>query len=264
MSSEELRAEADQALLNGSATTFDWDRPKGRPFWLLMFVLLSVVGHGACFYLFRVVYPQQKRELLKPMKITVLDPSDPMTAGVLSRIDDRVVSFDSRITLDLPGEPAEGSPESEIRRTELYVPFYKNYRPQMLKLPPLDEEQGARLFPTGRVFLPLPENVSLKPPPLPAQSPPSAPSVTVRWEGPARPVVAAFEWSEDAITRRPADVYHSTVHIGVDRAGRVVHALPESGAGAEMDAAILSGLRAMRFGEGSGETVDWGWVEVRW
>ena len=69
-----------------SAFIFDWVKRAKRPFWITAFIFLSLLGHVLCFYLFSVVYPPQKRELLNALEVTVLDSSDPQAQSFLIRI----------------------------------------------------------------------------------------------------------------------------------------------------------------------------------
>ncbi len=237
--------------------TFDWRRGGSRPFWLLLFLILSVAGHALCFSLFQVVYPPQKRELIQSVEVTVLDPADPLTRDVLSRIDDRAVALDARTTLALQGQPME---ESAVR----FRPFFRGYRPRLRTLPPLDTGESGSLLPAGSVVLP---PVAAAPPRrAPAGGPGAAspPDIQLRWQADRRELSKGFEWQPGAPPVRPPDVDQAAIYIGIDRTGMVVHALPEQGVGLEMDAAILSALRAMRFAPEGGGGIDWAWATVRW
>ncbi len=238
--------------------TFDWSK-KGwrRPFWLLFFVGASFIVHSAGFYFFRVVYPPQKRELLSAFSVTVLDPAQPLTRDVLSRIDDRVVAFDARGTLDLPGSNHE---ESAVH----FRPFFRDYEPALRELPPPGGAGEMSLFPKGRLFMPPPSTAKTT---VPAADPESGffrPTASIRWQGGGREVLRRFEWVPQGGMIRPPDIDCSVVYVGVDRSGRVIHALTEKGAGLEIDMAIYRAVRAMRFSKSEAPGLDWAWITVRW
>jgi hypothetical protein len=237
--------------------TFDWKRSASRPFWLMFFLVISVAGHVVCFSLFRVVYPPQKRELIQSLEVTVLDPSDPLTRDVLSRIDDRAVVLDARSALDLPGLSMA---ESEVR----FQPFFQNYRPQLRELPPFGSGGSAPLLPPGSVVLPPIAGATAATPPAITAPLALQPIVEFRWQDEAREIVEPFDWSPVTPVQRPAEIDQTVLYIGIDRFGHVLHALPERGAGVEMDAAVLRALRAMRFAAKDAEAIDWAWATVRW
>lgn len=235
--------------------TFDWKRSGRRPFWLLFFILLSIVGHAACFYLFRVVYPPQKRELVSAVEVTILDPSDPATRRVLARIDDRVVALDSR-----------GIPESLAAITgsgTRFRPFFEGYQPELRELPRFELESRIPFFPSGNLFLPPIDSANRE---LPSKVPaaPFKPVASIRWVASIRQVLRDFEWTPVATVQRPVENDEALFYIGIDRFGKVVHAIPEKSAGALMDAALLISLRQMRFSPVKYRGIDWAWVTFRW
>jgi len=235
--------------------TFDWKRSGRRPFWLLFFILLSSVGHAACFYLFRVVYPPQKRELISAAEVIILNSSDPLTRRVLNRIDDRVVALDSR-----------GAPESSGAMTASgtrFRPFFEGYQPKLRELPRFELDARPPLFPPGSLFLPSIDPGHRKSPSK-VSATPFKPVASIRWVAGKRQILRGFEWLPLAEVQRPAENDESLFYIGVDRLGQVVHALPEQSAGALMDAALLTCLRQMRFSPVKYRVADWAWVTVRW
>ena len=249
---EEARAARD-------GLTFDWRARNGRPFWLFLFIVLSIVGHVACFYLFQVVYPPQERELLRPVEVTVLDPDDPLSRHVLSRIDDRVVAFDARVSFELPGEE---EPASEVR----LHPSFEGYQPKLKQLPPPSRELGE-LFVAGNLYLPTPAGAAVETLQEPLESPPVRPVATLRWQGEPREVLLPFEWEPETPPARSEEIESAVFLLGVDGAGRVVHCLPDQSAGGEMDALLIPALQRMEFTarpSASGQSVDWVWADILW
>ena len=251
----------EEAREQRGGLTFDWSLKKGRPFWLVFFILLSVFGHAAAFYLFQVVYPPQKRELLRPMEVTVLDPRDPLSRHVLSRIDDRVVAFDARATLEIPGEEM---PSSTVR----FHPFFEGYEPSLRELPPL-RTRPSGLFVPGKLYLPAPSGAKVEPV-VPPKAAPISPLVHFEWEGEARAVLTPFPWDPAKAPARPDDetgnaVYDALYYLGIDVTGRVAHCLPDQSAGAEMDALIMPAIEAMEFAASPRKRgIEWVWAHVSW
>ncbi len=240
----------------GRELTFDWRGRGGRPFWLALFVGLSLAGHVAGFYLFQVVYPPGERELRRPVEVTVLDPSEPLTGAVLRSIDDRVLSYDARSTLPLASEPSS----AEAVR---FRPVFEGYNPPLKELPNEGEAGEQIVLHPGRVYLP--PVAAPSPPPPAAELPPPAPSLQLRWVGAERAVLRDFAWDGSDEVARGADSNRAVFMIGIAAAGQVQHAVPDESAGAEMDAALYRCLKAMRFepSEPGGE-VAWARAIIRW
>ena len=235
--------------------TFDWQPSGRRPFWLLFFILLSCIGHLLCFYLFRVVYPPQKRELVSATVVTILDPSDLLTSRVLARIDDRVLALDASENM--------GSLESLTGSGIRFSPFFEGHQPQLRELPKFEPEARAPLFPAGGLFLPPVASAKKKLPPKVSEGS-FKPTASIQWNGRDREVSRDFEWIPSDEIQRPVDNDESLFYVGVDRFGQVMHAIPEQSAGSQMDAALLRALRKMRFSPVEYRMIDWAWITFRW
>ena len=239
----------------GSALTFDWQQSGRRPFWLLFFIVLSCIGHLVCFYLFRVVYPPQKRELVSAASVTILDPSDLLTSRVLARIDDRVLALDASENM--------GSLESLTGSGIRFSPFFEGHQLQLRELPKFEPEARSLLFPAGGLFLPPVSSASKE---LPAKVSEASfkPMAGIQWIGRDREVSRDFEWVPSDEIQRPVDNDESLFYVGVDRFGQVLHAIPEQSAGSQMDSALLTALRKMRFSPVEYRMIDWAWITFRW
>lgn len=235
--------------------TFDWKGSGRRPFWLLFFILLSCIGHLACFYLFRVVYPPQKRELVSAAVVTILDPSDLLTSRVIARIDDRVLALDSSDNMD----SLESLTASGIR----FSPFFEGYQPQLRELPRFEIESRSSLFPAGSLFLPPIDSVNGELPPKVSKAS-FKPMANIQWHDRDREVLRDFEWIPSDEMQRPVDNDEALFYVGVDRFGQVIHAIPEQSVGAEMDSVMLTALRQMRFSPVKYPMIDWAWITFRW
>ena len=109
---------------HGFVSIFDWIKRAKRPFWFIFFGVISLVVHIACFYLFSIVYPDQKRSTLRPMEITVLDLDNPKSKSIMNQIDDRLIVLDQELdSVTLVSD----LPESGIK----FQPFFKDYSPKL-------------------------------------------------------------------------------------------------------------------------------------
>ena len=103
---------------DGFISIFDWINRARRPFWIIFFVIISLVAHVVCFYLFSVVYPEQKRSTLKPMEITILDLDNPKSKSIMNQIDDRLIILDQDVNSVIAvNEPLKSGVE--------FKPFFK-------------------------------------------------------------------------------------------------------------------------------------------
>ena len=176
---------------------------------------------------------------------------------MLSRIDDRVVAFDARGALDLPGTMHE---ESAVH----FRPMFRDYEPALRELPPPGGAGEASLFPKGRLFMPPPRSGKARVAAADPESDFFQPIASIRWEGRERELLRGFEWVPQEGVNRPPHIDRSVVYIGVDRSGHVTHALTEQGAGPEIDMAIYRAVRGMSFSKSATSGMDWAWITVRW
>jgi hypothetical protein len=51
---------------------FQWDSPKGRRLTIAMFLILSVIAHAFCFYVFQIVYPPTVALTPPPARVTLI------------------------------------------------------------------------------------------------------------------------------------------------------------------------------------------------
>ena len=235
--------------------TFNWKESGRRPFWLLFFILLSCVGHLVCFYLFRVVYPPQKRELVSAATVTILDSSDLLTSQVLAKINDRILALDGSDNM----EALSALTDTGIR----FRPFFEGYQPPLRELPRFETDVKASFFPAGGLFLPPINSRAGKLPPQTSEVL-FKPVVSIDWEDRERKVLREFEWMPTVEVQRPLDSDECLFYVGVDRFGQVIHALPEQSAGGLMDSELLIALRKMRFASAEYSMIDWAWISFRW
>jgi len=123
MSSVALQVPAEPLL-------FSWDSPRRRRTTLALFVVLSLMAHGMCFYLFQIVYPTPVALLPPPARITFIAPDSEEGRTLLRWIDaeDPAVAF---TTLPAPGARLGALPKTE------HLPSYSTVEPILKELPPL-------------------------------------------------------------------------------------------------------------------------------
>ena len=109
---------------------FTWDSPQRQKTMLAVFLMLSVVAHALCFYVFQIVYPTPVAVLPPPARITFITPDSEEGRTLLRWIDaeDPAVAFTTN--------PAPGAKLGALPKTE-HVPSYSTVRPLLKELPPL-------------------------------------------------------------------------------------------------------------------------------
>src|SRR5262245_9195128 len=81
---------------------FSWDFPRRRRATLAIFVVLSLMAHAMCFYLFQIIYPTPVALLPPPARITFIAPDSEEGRTLLRWVDaeDHAVAF---TTYPVPG-----------------------------------------------------------------------------------------------------------------------------------------------------------------
>src|SRR5437868_12335773 len=100
---------------------FSWDSPERRRAMLAVFLVLSLVAHALCFYVFQIVYPTPVSVLPPPARITFITPDSEEGRTLLRWIDaeDPAVAFTTN--------PAPGARLGALPKTE-HVPFYSTVK----------------------------------------------------------------------------------------------------------------------------------------
>ena len=109
---------------------FVWDHPRRRMTMLAAFLVLSLIAHALCFYVFQIVYPAPVALLPPPGRVTFIAPRSEEGRTLLRWIDaeDPAVAF----TTDL----APGARVGALPKTE-HLPSYSTVEPILKELPPL-------------------------------------------------------------------------------------------------------------------------------
>jgi hypothetical protein len=109
---------------------FSWDSPRRQRTMLAAFLVLSLVAHALCFYVFQIVYPTPIGLLPPPARVTFIAPDSEEGRTLLRWIDaeDPAVAFTTH--------PAPGARLGALTRTE-HLPSYSTSEPILKELSPL-------------------------------------------------------------------------------------------------------------------------------
>ena len=109
---------------------FSWDSPRRQRTMLAAFLMLSLVAHALCFYVFQIVYPTPVALLPPPARVTFIAPDSEEGRTLLRWIDaeDPAVAFTTH--------PAPGARLGTLPKAE-HLPSYSTIQPILKELPPL-------------------------------------------------------------------------------------------------------------------------------
>src|SRR5215813_11802817 len=109
---------------------FGWDSPRQQKTVLATFLVLSLVAHALCFYVFQIVYPTPVALLPPPARVTFIAPDSEEGRTLLRWIDaeDPAVAFTTH--------PAPGATLGALPKTE-HLPSYPTVGPMLKGLPTL-------------------------------------------------------------------------------------------------------------------------------
>jgi len=110
---------------------FSWERPQSERLAIAGFLVLSLLAHAFCFYLFQIVYPPTVSLLPPPARISVISSSSEEGRSLLRWIDaeDPALAF---ATQQPPEARLHALPKVE------YVPSYFGVEPALKEVPRLD------------------------------------------------------------------------------------------------------------------------------
>jgi len=109
---------------------FSWDSPRQRKTMLAALLVLSLMAHALCFYVFQIVYPTPVALLPPPGRVTFIASDSEEGRTLLRWIDaeDPAVAFTTH--------PAPGARLAALPKTE-HLPSYSAVEPILKELPPL-------------------------------------------------------------------------------------------------------------------------------
>lgn len=241
-----------------AAPTLIFDDKKSRiSAWRLpLFLFLSLLGHAAVFYLFKVVTPTSTRDIPREHTVVMLRGVDPIVEELL---------------LSLEGRSPAGLRVKSIANPDIALD----------KLPTLAYRSSfAGYTPTIRFNWqspesPLPGLVNAHLPMLPKSPAPALPSVTIPAEAPpvtpvlvlssrlkSRGLARPAAWPKDlSAPEELAEVHQFT--LGIHSSGRVDYCLTGEKA---PPVALHQAVKALRFrpAPSLNAPIDWGTIEVHW
>src|SRR5262249_19369879 len=114
----------------GEPLLFGWESPRRRGTMIAAFIVLSLVAHALCFYVFQIVYPTPVALLPPPARVTCISPDSEEGRALLRWIDaeDPAVAF---TTHPVPGAKLGALPKTE------HLPSYSTVGPVLKDLPAL-------------------------------------------------------------------------------------------------------------------------------
>jgi hypothetical protein len=246
---------------NASPLVFHWKRPAPRSLGLAAWVMLTLVGMAAFFYLFKVAYPQAHRFTPVPQQISVLNPDDPAHQALLNRVRDQDY-------LVITGNEDSSREIHLVDHVPVFHPSYEKHDFQLQDLPRTKiKVLPARVLDPTAPVLPPPDLTGMKPPGAPAANPAPAPPLALGFSG---------ELSKRHLLNPPdlsslqiADPSSWRFHIGVQPDGRVSYALPlATGDEQKTTQSLLALLTKLKFEPAASatgpESVVWSIVTLHW
>ncbi len=241
---------------NGFVSIFDWIKRAKRPFWFIFFGVISLVVHIACFYLFSIVYPDQKRSTLRPMEIMVLDLDNPKSKSIMNQIDDRLIVLDQELD---SATLVSDLPESGIK----FQPFFKDYSPKLKEFVANANKPEESLIDFSQFQLPpvsgsnlIGKNIQLKKN--------EKPNIVFTWESESREIIKDLNWSQNQELISANLEGELVMQIGINRFGVITHLFPEKSVSQSFENKVIKALKEIRFSQTTAEMISWATVEISW
>jgi hypothetical protein len=109
---------------------FSWAPPRKRRRALIVFLILSLLLHALCFYIFQIVYPPTVALMPPPARVILISPDDPESLALLRWVEAE--------------DPALTTTTQRLSETKSLVlplvqhrPFYASHQPKLKIHPPL-------------------------------------------------------------------------------------------------------------------------------
>ena len=109
---------------------FSWAPPRKRRRALIVFLILSLLLHALCFYIFQIVYPPTVALMPPPARVTLISPDDPQSLALLRWVeaeDPALTTTTQRLT----------ETKSLVLPPVQHRPSYASHQPKLKTLPPL-------------------------------------------------------------------------------------------------------------------------------
>jgi hypothetical protein len=112
---------------------FSWAPPRKRLRALVVFLILSLLLHALCFYIFQIVYPPTVALMPPPERVTLISPDDPESLALLRWVEAEDPAL-TTTTQRLPETKSLVLPPLQHR------PSYATHQPKLKTLPPLQPD----------------------------------------------------------------------------------------------------------------------------
>ena len=234
---------------------FSWDSPRQQKAVLAIFLVLSLVAHALCFYVFQIVYPPPVALLPPPARVIFIAPESEEGRTLLRWIDaeDPALGF---TTHPPPNAKLRALPKTE------HVPSYYALHPVLKEIPALNPDLR---IPSSRT-----------PGAVRALSPKSASSVA-----PSRTAISfSRELDQFGVPSVPQSRFAASVEqtpealrfrVGVNDFGEIRYSFPINSSGdPALDEQARLQLVRSRFSPGkatggrSGSSLVWGLATIQW
>ena len=130
-----MSAYASPARIATAPLIFSWAPPRKRRRALIVFLILSLLLHALCFYVFQIVYPPTVALLPPPARMTLISPDNPESLALLRWVEAE--------------DPALATTTQRASEAKAFVlppnehhPFYATHQPKLRTLPPLAPDLG--------------------------------------------------------------------------------------------------------------------------
>ena len=125
-----MSAYASPARTATAPLIFSWAPPRKRRLALIVFLILSLLLHALCFYIFQIVYPPTVALLPPPARMTLISPDNSESLALLRWVEAEDPAL-ATTTQRTPEAKSFVLPSIEHR------PFYATHQPKLRTLPPL-------------------------------------------------------------------------------------------------------------------------------
>jgi hypothetical protein len=238
------------ATANQSSLLFSWDAPRQRNGAIAGFLLLSLVGHAACFYIFQIVYPPTAALLPPPARVSLINAGTEEGRTLLRWVDaeDPALAFTTR-------RPAEARGYA-LPRLE-HIPSYFATQPALRPVPPLAADlsmPGSQ--PPGAVPM-----FQLPAPPL-SQAIPTSVLFSQEIKKLGVPALPPVKFAA-SLRETPENL---RFRVGINSRGEVRYCFPMNSSGdSALDEQARTWLALCRFpSRQTGDALTWGIATVQW
>ena len=241
---------------------FEWDKPRSVGPGLFVWLLVSMLGLGLFFYLFKVVYPQTQRVTPVPQQVFMLNSALPSNQALINRVRD----------LDYLVLSGSDDTMKEVKledRVPVFHPTFEKHELQLQDLPHKDYATAPpRLLNIREPVLRPPDLSELKKKDSQMGKIAANAELKLQFDGPVANLNLVQPSNFTSLQLSDPDAWR--YQIGVEKSsGRVAFVLPvNAGEQPKVGQEILKRLQELRFepqlNTDSTESVIWSSVTFSW